>query len=326
MQHVDHQRLREILIPLRKTLTDKTISEADHERLLRLQDLADRGTCHDWIWAINPAHGRVLSPNEYITAVRLRLGIPASSFVGHRKCAECAADVTAQTLGPHALLCGRGVRIVGHNHLRDHLLTLARASDPAARLEAALAADASNPHNRRPADILLSASPFGGGAAGPCAVDVGITAPHNDYAKRADQSPIDEHYKRKMAASKKLCEDAGWQFRPFIVSAYGRPHPDAVLLVHKLCVRAAREYVVEPVPRLEASWWRNATTILMARAAAMVERCRPIPEVAEALGGARESLRGVEPHSPLPRRRSLAVPLARHELVAGADAPVILSE
>jgi len=193
--------------------------------------------------------------------------------------------------------------------------------------EVALAASVPNPDNRRPADILLSASPLGGGAAGPCAVDVGITAPHNDCARRRDIEPTDEHYKRKVAASKALCDAAGWRFLPFIVSAYGRPHPDAKHLVHKLAVRAAREYVVEPAPRLEATWWRNATTILMARAAAMVERCRPIPDVAESLGGARESLRGVVPHPPLPRSvLPPAVPLLRHELVAGADAPVILDD
>ncbi len=298
---------------------------ADCERLLRFEDLANRDTCHDWIWAINPAHGRVLSPNDYISAVRLRLGVPVSNFIGSRACAECSHPVTSATLGPHALLCGRGVRIVGHNHLRDHLLTLARASDPSARLEVALAAAAANPDNRRPADILLSASPLGGGAAGPLAVDVGITAPHNQYAISSDRDPTDEHYRRKVADSKKLCADSGWGFLPFIVSAYGRPHPDAKALVHKLCVRAAREYVVEPVPRLEATWWRNATTILMARAAAMVERCRPIPPVADGLAGARESLRGVEPHSPLPRSLlSSPVPLARDELVTGSDGPVTL--
>ncbi len=325
MQHIDHLRLRQTIDPLRAQRS--ALSDADLERLLRLQDLADRSTCHDWIWATNLAHGRVLSPNEYISAVRVRLGIPVSNFVGTRQCAECSADVSAASLGPHALLCGRGVRIVGHNHLRDHLLTLARASDPAARLEVALANSVPNPDNRRPADILLSASPLGGGAAGRCAVDVGITAPHNDCARRSDLEPTEEHFKRKIAASKALCDSAGWQFLPFIVSAYGRPHPDAKHLVHKLAVRAAREYVVEPAPRLEATWWRNASTILMARVAAMVERCRPAPPVAEGLAGARESLRGVVPHPPLPRSLDPhAALLPRHELVAGADAPVILDD
>jgi len=92
---------------------------------------------------------------------------------------------------------------------------------------------------------------------------------------------------RKDRKSTESCAEAGCGFLRFIVSAYGRPAPEATSLVRRLCVKAAREYVVEPAARLEANWWRNATTLLMARAAAMVARCRPVPEVASGIDGCR---------------------------------------
>jgi hypothetical protein len=151
------------------------------------------------------------------------------------------------------------------------------------------------------------------------AVDVGIVAPHNLHAIRCDSDPLAEYAKRKNAKSRGGCETAGWKFFPFIVSAYGRPSPDAARMVSRLCTKAAREFVVEPPKRLETNWWRNATTLLMIGAAAMVERCRPALEVASGLDGSREHMRGVEPHAPL-RRSSLANTLAP-SVVEGAFAP-----
>jgi len=109
------------------------------------------------------------------------------------------------------------------------------------------------------------------------------------------------------------------------VSAYGKPHSDAEGLVKRLCTNAAREFVVEPAARLEANWWRNATTLLMARAAAMVARCRPVPELAVGIDGCREDMRGVEPHRPLRHSSSSANTLAP-SVVDGASAPSIPSE
>jgi hypothetical protein len=320
LAHVDALRLREQIGPLRAAPRN-ALPMMDAERLVRLQDLADRSTSHDWIWAINPAHGPILSPNEYITAVRLRLGLPVATYLGDRPCAECGEPFAAAHIGLHALLCAKGRRILRHNRLRDHLHTLARASDPASRLEAALV-DSPDVENRRPADLFLSASPFGSGASGPVAVDVGIVAPHNRAALACSSDPLDGYAKRKDRKSSADCAVVGWSFYPFLVSSYGRAHPGAMKLVARLCDNAAREFVVEPAKRLQQNWWRNATTILMAGAASMVERCRPILEVASELDGSREEMRGVEPHRPLKASDSLAAPRARFAILAGVSTPV----
>jgi len=289
------------------------------ERLRRLEDIAGRDVSHDWLWSINPAHGPVLPPDDYITATRLRLGIPLASYDGTRPCNECHQQISARDLGPHALSCARGRRVLGHNALRDHLLSLARASDPRARLEVPLGPSLPDAHLQRPADILLSASPLGNGA-GPVAVDVGIVSPTCADALTRAVDPLETYIEKKKSKSLALCRDAGWGFFPFVLSAFGRPHPAASRLVHALAVRAAREFVADPAPRLEDAWWRNATTLLMARAASMVERCRPLPPDPRPVDGRRDAMWGVEPHPPLPR--SPPHPPDLHEVVTGADAPV----
>jgi hypothetical protein len=73
--------------------------------------------------------------------------------------------------------------------------------------------------------------------------------------------------------------------------------------------------------RLEANWWRDATTLLLAGAAAIVARCRPVP-VASGIDGCRD-MRSVLPHQPL-RHTAPANTLAR-SVVEGASAPTIQS-
>ncbi len=334
LAHLDNLHLHRHLDPLRSGRAK--LSKEQTERLLRLEDIAHNSTHHDWLWSINPAHGPVLSPEEYITAVRLRLGVPVASYEGTRRCGGCNTPQTAAQLGSHALLCtgANGKRVIGHDRLRDHLHTLVRASDPRARVEVPLGdaprprADAASQdepdvHRQRPADILLSVSPFKGGAGGPLAVDVGIVAPHTLSACNR-VSPAEDYRKRKVVKSADACAAAGWTLLPFLVSAYGKPHADAEQLVNRLCTNAAREFVVEPAARLEANWWRNATTLLMARAAAMVARCRPVPDFAHGLDGSREEMRGVEPHKPLPRT-SPAYTLA-DAVVVGVSTPPIPAE
>jgi hypothetical protein len=154
------------------------------------------------------------------------------------------------------------------------------------------------------------------------AVDLGIVAPHNTYALACDGDPMADYLKRKQRKSGADCSAAGWSFYPFLVPAYGRPHPDAAKLVSRLCSKAAREFVVESPKRLESNWWRNATSILMIGAASMVERCRPVPDVASGLDGSLEDMRGVEPHRPLRPCDLPAAPRARFALLHGASAPV----
>ena len=46
------------------------------EDLRRLDDLRDPHQEHGWMYSLNPAVGRVMPPDRWVTAMRLRLGCP----------------------------------------------------------------------------------------------------------------------------------------------------------------------------------------------------------------------------------------------------------
>jgi hypothetical protein len=253
-------------------------------RCRRLTDLASDLTNHEWLWAINPAHGYVLSARSFSTALKLRLGVPVAAFDGQRPCAECGREITAPELGSHGLLCAKGRRVIGHNMLRDHVAALARVSDSSTTVEAAWASamsvegdrgttTAPDIDGRRPADILTSATPLGG--VGFAALDVGITTPFTFDALR-DQSldVLDEYRRRKLQAGTSRCRDAGWEYHPLILSAFGRPHETTAKVTHHLCVAASKAFGGMNIRRTEAAWWKNAGTLLMERAARMIDVVR----------------------------------------------------
>lgn len=192
----------------------------------RLADLGNADTDHSWLWAVNPAHGFVLHPDDYTTAVRLRLGLNVAEYSGEEPCGECGMRLVAEDIGPHALLCAKGRRTVGHNRVRDHLADLVRASDSTVQTEVgwgvAVCDGDACVDARRPADILTSAAPLGG--VGYVALDVGITTPHTAAAvARAGLDVLDEYYKAKQRKYENAAAAAKWQYRPVIISAFGRP-------------------------------------------------------------------------------------------------------
>jgi hypothetical protein len=285
-------------------------------------DLASVNTDHSWLWAINPAHGYVLEPESYVTALRLRLGLPVAAYAGVAKCAECDALLPAHGVGDHALLCARGMRVVGHNHIRDHVAALARVSDAATEVEVSPApafsgvggGDAPPPlSHRRPADILTSAAPLGGGV-GRVALDVGIACPFNwDGRARPSADVLDEYRDRKIADNRPSCDEVHWRYEPLVISAFGRAHDETKKIIHRLAVAAGKAFGGADVTRTEATWWRNATTLLMERNARMVNRCLPRLSLPHIVSGLDESRWGSDP-PPRARRR----PSVRAEaLVAG---------
>ena len=281
----------------------------------RLVDLAGNDTEHSWLWAINPAHGYVLTPDSFITALRLRLGVPVADYVGERPCAECGAKLSARELGNHALLCAKGKRTVGHNRIRDHFAALARVCDPSTVIEASpsSAPFSAGVHQRRPADILTSAAPLGG--VGSVAVDIGITSPHVAEAARSpSHDPLDAYRTRKLAEYQDMCKAAGWDYRPLTLSAYARPHSDAVFIVHKLAVAASRAFGGSDAARTESAWWRNAATLLMERNARMVDCCLPTVDPPPIVSGVREAKWGE-----VPSRARRGAPVAAAALVSAGD-------
>ena len=258
-------------------------SEADVMRRRRLADLGNAESKHGWLTAVNPAHGPVLRADQFITCLRMRLGMAPESYDGAAKCSACDREVTAEWMGIHALCCAKGQSVKGHNRVRDHLADLAKISDATTSTEQKVGSAAgAAAENWRPADILTSASPFGG--VGSAALDVGITCPLAASAQEG-QDAVDMYRTKKIRKYKVIAERAHWQYHPVIMSCFGRPHVESVRLVRRLAQAAGRKFGVEDVARIEERWWKHCSTLLAERVADMVLRCSPTIGLPPALGG-----------------------------------------
>jgi hypothetical protein len=300
LAHMDKARVTQVL----SSITDATEArqKARHRRLM---DLSSQDTTHSWLWAINPAHGLVLSNESYLTALRLRLGVPLQHFHGNRPCGECGLRFTAADFGDHVLLCARGQRLIGHNKVRDHLAALARVSDASTEVEVvAHPSTTTEAHSdsraQRPADILIDAAPLGG--AGHAAIDIGITSPHTHEARTSMIADVLEEYKRrKLQKYTDICKARHWTYTPFIISTFARAHTDALHITQRLASAAARTFGGCDTKRTLDAWWRNAATIVMERNARMARTCIPDLDLPPIISGCDEDV-----VFSAPRRRRLA--------------------
>ncbi len=255
-------------------------SELGRLRARRLADLSDRRVDHGWLWAINPGHGWVLAPREYVTGLRLRLGARCGpDFAGRLPCRACGHLVSADAADAHALGCDAAAadRTRRHNEVRDHLLPLVAACDPRARVEQTLpSAGIDGEGLLRPADVLTSAAPLPGCGAGLCALDVGVTGPFTAAALASTgHDPVVSYERRKVKQYKELCARDGWTYVPLVFSAFGRCGDGTSAVIDRFARIAARRFGLVDAGRVAASWRRNLGVILVRWSAAMVARCRP---------------------------------------------------
>ena len=102
-------------------LLQRARESGDWEREQLLSELSSLGVNHEWLWMLDPRKGPVLSDDDYVAAVRLRLGAggPADAV----PCGCCNQALLGPS-GGHALLCARGPSTRGHNAVRDELSLL----------------------------------------------------------------------------------------------------------------------------------------------------------------------------------------------------------
>ena len=98
----------------------------------RLGELRDRTVSHEWLWSLNPCHGPVVPPTQYLIAVRLRLGAPSIDVP--MMCPGCGLEKLDRAC-QHALSCALPEATRGHNNIRDVVLQLANLADPTAATE-----------------------------------------------------------------------------------------------------------------------------------------------------------------------------------------------
>ena len=227
---------------------------------------------HDWLWALKPAHGSHVPHEDYVTRLRLRLGAPIidDAVVCHR----CGAAILDRSCN-HALCCSLGEATKGHNRVRDDVLRLVHIADSAAETEAqGLIPFAPS---LRPADIFTEAAVPGCQAA----MDIGITSPN---ATGAGDDCCEAMYQAKMKKYEEFLPtltQRGIRYKPMVLSAYGRWHPDSMLTMEAIAKRAARKRGFVDHRLLLRRSLASIGVLIWRRAAAMVRSCPPKPTAEE---------------------------------------------
>jgi hypothetical protein len=242
------------------------LERGDMEDVLRLEDLNNEHQEHSWLWALNPVTEPVLSQEDWLGAVRLRLGCPQLS--SDILCASCGTRVLDRH-GYHALCCARGESTKGHNKVRDTLHAGFAASDPGAAIEVQ-GLIASQP-DLRPADILTTAAR----EHGTTAVDVGICAPHASGAGEDCVETMRSHKLENYASVLSELEAQNIQYVPATISCYGRRHPSVTQILIQAAREAARRKGLGSHNGFLRRWYRLIAADVWRRAARMIAACAP---------------------------------------------------
>ena len=231
-------------------LVDDLSGRGRHEDVRRIQDLRDEHQDHSWIGSLNPELGPVLSPLEWVTAVRIRQG--CNFLVGGRVCGACGEHIL-DAQATHALCCARGESTRGHNMVRDTLLEAfadaggCRADPVTAHLETSGCADS--------ALVVMVKCPNATGAGRDC----------TEQGKREKLLRY-ENVLHELA-------DQGIRYAPAVFSTFGRRHPDVSAMISEAARRVARHHGVVSTKVLEQRWHRGLAVAIWRRAALMVHAC-----------------------------------------------------
>jgi hypothetical protein len=233
----------------------------------RLQELANPGCNHDWLWSLSANHGPTLTSQEFVDAVRMRLG--AGGCDEPVPCRLC--NKVLDPAGSHALCCSLAEATRGHNAVRDLLHKTARGADPTAELEP-LGLIPGHP-TLRPADVFTSAAVPGRLSA----LDVGICPP--DSAAAGDDCTESMRLRKLNDYSSHLgaLERQNIEYRPMVWSAYGRPHASTAQALSAICRRTARRRGLVKADTLIRRSHAAITVEIWRRAARMVASCWPQP-------------------------------------------------
>jgi hypothetical protein len=236
------------------------------EDALRLADLRDKHQEHSWMWALNPATGPVLPQEDWLRAMRLRLG--CTQLSSEVLCASCGRRVLDKP-AYHALCCARGESTRGHNRVRNVMHAGFSASDPGAVMEV-MGLIPSEP-DLRPADVLTVAAKPNVTSA----IDVGITAPHASGAGDDCVESMRSQKIRRYAPYLPELQAQGIEYSPATFSAYGRRHPCVTQMVTLAAREAARRKGLGSHNAMLRRWYRSLACEVWRRASRMILACMP---------------------------------------------------
>ena len=242
----------------------RQLEQEDDRAARRLAELLDPGTCHDWLWKINPRDGSRLSEEDFILCLASRLGA-ALTPAGESCCKLCGEVLDAAA--SHALCCAKAESTRGHDAV------VAAVADGMVLADAGLQTEVRGlvTTGERPADILTTGALPGTKTA----LDITIAA---QDAIHAGLDACRSAYGRKMRNHSHLLPSlrrAGIIFQPMVWSAEGRPHPATIRVMECTLqmVRRRRSLVVST--DLRARWQREIAVAIQRRKAAMMRACLP---------------------------------------------------
>ena len=244
-------------------LTERACA-GDSAALHRLAELGHEENDHAWMWHLSKHRGPVLTNDQFVEALRVRLG--AAGPEEAVPCALCGTELI-DSAGAHAHCCAKGESTRGHHKVSRKILDAAKQCDPSAEHEAK---DLIPGTRLRPADVLTGA--LGNGLL---ALDIGIASPD---AAHAGEDCTATMYANKLAfyaPHAHVLERQNIQYQPLVWSSYGRPHPRTTAILRTLSRKVARRRGCSDAESRYRRLRSAVATEIWRRAAKQVMSCWP---------------------------------------------------
>ena len=115
---------------LREALRHQFDCENNRPAVNRINEFADPEVDRSWLWQLNKHHGPSLTSDEFVEAVRVRLGCAGPTDpVPCARCGACLLD----SAGSHAACCSRAESTRGHYSVAGQFLGAIQQCDPLCR-------------------------------------------------------------------------------------------------------------------------------------------------------------------------------------------------
>ena len=227
--HIQRKIFTAIDVRSRGQILANLRSEGDASGERRLRELRHKDNDHTWMWALSKHKGHVLQPEEYVEAIRIRLGVAGPS--DPVPCHLCGGTFL-DSAGAHAHCCSRAESTRGHNCVVRAVFDVAAQCDPNSEHEAQGLIPGTL---LRPADVLTGAL-----GVGLTALDIGISSPDATNAGDDCCAAMYAHKVDTYAPHAAALDRQNITYEPMVWSAYGRPHPHTTTILRTLATRLAR--------------------------------------------------------------------------------------
>ena len=203
-----------------------------------------------------------------------RLGLPVFDQCG--PCPACLQE--SDVLGDHALCCGSGGDISGHNALRDAIFETAVAAGLGPVKEGCFLLPG---NDQRPADVLVPNWTSGKDVA----MDVKVTTPIKvttmPGAANTAGFALNHAHMGKLDGAEEACRRQGLAFLPLVAETFGDWHPSAQREVKKLESALARHTGQDEAKAVSHLWGRLCILLQRGNAAILGNRipAQPDPQI-----------------------------------------------